>query len=856
MNTAIEIPAGARRFSGPQLLQIAMPMGGIGAGSVSLTGFGSLVDWAIRNHPATSALPDNWKLHESAFGLLHIKGQTPITKLLEGPLPVEMIYDQGLQAQGFRRGFYEGLPRFETATFSASYPTGRVELSHPQIPLAVSITGFNPFIPLDDRNSGLPCAILEYEFVNRSQKPVEFEFSYHCLHPAIGLRGNAGTRNAAIPGFGVQLSNDDKPNVESCGTAAIGLIGHEPKIKAMWLRGAWWDFIASLWREVSTGTFKENDGKTSKELDGTNGGSILVPHTLKPGERIIFPIILAWHFPNVHYRLGGIGGKQYFNDDPPQYGGDTDNPPAWRPWYATQWKDARDVALYVKERYSSLRGRTVAFRDALYASTLPSEVIDAVASNLAILKSPTVLRSESGNLWGWEGCFTTHGSCHGSCNHVWNYAQALPHLFPQLERTLREGEYERSMDETGHVTFRSAIPDGPTPHDFHAAADGQLGGIMKLFRDWRICGDRAWLQRLYPLAKRSLEYCIRAWDPHRRGAVEEPHHNTYDIEFWGPDGMTTSCYAGALAAMAQMARDLAKSDDAKTYDDLAKRAGEFLDRELFNGEYHQQRVQWKDLKDQSFAKKLDELAADGSNAELLALLREEGPRYQYGSGCLSDGVIGLWMAELYGVDVPVEREKVRSSLKSIFRFNFKKDLSDHANTQRPGYALGHEPGLILCTWPKEGKPTIPFVYCDEVWTGIEYQVASHLILNGMVDEGLTLVRAVRGRYEGHVRNPFNEYECGSFYARAMASYAVLTSLSGFRYSAATQELWFQPKITERPFRCFFSTATGFGVISLEENHLAIQMIEGKLTVRTVHCGIDLDCNAEIAAGETKKVTLG
>jgi len=135
-------------------------------------------------------------------------------------------------------------------------------------------------------------------------------------------------------------------------------------------------------------------------------------------------------------------------------------------------------------------------------------------------------------------------------------------------------------------------------------------------------------------------------------------------------------------------------------------------------------------------------------------------------------------------------------------------------------------------------------------------VASHLILNGMVDEGLTLVRAVRGRYEGHVRNPFNEYECGSFYARAMASYAVLTSLSGFRYSAATQELWFQPKITERPFRCFFSTATGFGVISLEENHLAIQMIEGKLTVRTVHCGIDLDCNAEIAAGETKKVTLG
>ena len=209
-------------------------------------------------------------------------------------------------------------------------------------------------------------------------------------------------------------------------------------------------------------------------------------------------------------------------------------PAPWRPWYAGQWKDAREVALYVEQNYASLRTRTVQFKDALFSSTLPHYVLDAVSANLAILKSPTILREENGNIWGWEGCFPDNGCCHGSCTHVWNYAQALPHLYPQLERTLRDLELVRSMDDRGHINFRGAIPDGPVDHNWHAASDGQLGGIMKLYRDWQISGDTAWLKRMYPLAKRSLDYGIQTWDPEHRGALFEPHHNTYDIEFWGP----------------------------------------------------------------------------------------------------------------------------------------------------------------------------------------------------------------------------------------------------------------------------------------------------------------------------------
>jgi len=378
------------------------------------------------------------------------------------------------------------------------------------------------------------------------------------------------------------------------------------------------------------------------------------------------------------------------------------------------------------------------------------------------------------------------------------------------------------------VNFRGAIPDGPVDHGWHAAADGQLGGIMKVFRDWQISGDSKWLARMYPLTKRSLDYCIGTWDPDHRGGLFEPHHNTYDIEFWGADGMCTSIYLGALSAMAQMAKALGEKSDAGYYSDLAERCARFMDEELFNGEYYQQKVEYLGLHDKSFA---DSVArVDDSSSEMQRLLKREGPRYQYGSGCLSDGVIGAWMAQTYGIETPLARNNVRSALQAIFKHNFKSDLSEHANAQRPGYAMGREPGLLLCSWPRGNKPTLPFIYSDEVWTGIEYQVASHLIQEGFVNEGLTIVKALRSRYDGRTRNPWNEYECGNWYARAMASYSLLGALAGFRYSAVERTLWFGPRLSIRPFVSFFSTAPGFGVIALDDQAISIRMVEGELPV--------------------------
>jgi hypothetical protein len=664
---------------------------------------------------------------------------------------------------------------------------------------------------------------------NSSSQTMNYELSYHLSHLAPGCSDDeSASRNTVIPNRGVFLHNIEKPDAEDFGSACLISLGNTPRIKGMWLRSPGWEFdsLSALWREVSTGNFTPNEGSSEIDSKGRNGCSIMLEGALAPGESRTHPILITWYFPNCYLEAGsllpevqGTVGCRTFPEG---------KPPLWRPYYAANWKDARDVALYIDEHYASLRTRTVAFKETLFSSTLPPYVLDAVSANLAILKSPTVLRVENGDIWGWEGCFPDAGCCHGSCTHVWNYAQAFPNLYPQLERTLRELELGRSMDENGHVTFRSALPEGPVKHDFHAASDGQLGGIMKVFRDWQISGDLAWLHKMYPLAKRSLDYCIREWDPDHKGALFEPHHNTYDIEFWGPDGMCTSIYLGALAAMAQMAKAVGQTGDAEVYGDLANRCARFMGEQLFNGEYFQQKIQYLGLKNISFAAVVAQV--NDHSSEMQQLLKREGPKYQYGNGCLSDGVIGAWMARMYGIDTPLAHEKVRSTLQSIFTNNFKDDLSQHANAQRPGYAMGHEPGLLLCTWPRGDKPTLPFVYSDEVWTGIEYQVASHLIAEGFVTEGLTIVKALRSRYDGRIRNPWNEYECGNYYARAMASYALLGALAGFRYSAVERTLWFGPQLTIRPFKTFFCTASGFGTILLDDRSVTIHMIEGELSV--------------------------
>src|SRR6266403_2922898 len=221
-----------RTFTGDRASQIAMPLGGIGAGCICLNGYGGLQDFSVWNHPATTALPEGYASSQAGFAILHVKGASPVTKLVEGPFPILKIFDQGLQGQGYRRGGFEGLPRFEKCVFKGEYPFGEAQISDSSIPLQVNLSAWNPFIPLDDQDSGIPCAILEYTLHNSSLRTVNYEFSYHLSHLAPGCGDEeSASRNTVIPERGVFLHNLEKPNADGYGSACLTAIGYKPLIK-------------------------------------------------------------------------------------------------------------------------------------------------------------------------------------------------------------------------------------------------------------------------------------------------------------------------------------------------------------------------------------------------------------------------------------------------------------------------------------------------------------------------------------------------------------------------------------------------------------------------------------------------
>jgi hypothetical protein len=503
-------------------------------------------------------------------------------------------------------------------------------------------------------------------------------------------------------------------------------------------------------------------------------------------------------------------------------------PDAYKPWYAVQFDSVLPVAEHWRKNYADLKARSELFAKTFYDTTLPPEVIESVAANLSILKSPTVLRQHDGRLWCWEGCGDNGGSCHGSCTHVWNYAQALCHLFPAMERSLRQTEYfESSSDNTGRQTFRANLPISPGGNSFDAA-DGQLGGIMKIYREWRTFGNNDWLKIYWSRVRLSLDYMIEKWDPRHTGLLEESHHNTYDINYFGPDGHCGSFYLGAIAAAVEMGNFL--NDDVSLYKELLDKGSQRLVADLFNGEYFVQKV-WKEGLNNNFnpVNPQDQSAGYQKIAELI---NEQGAKYQYGNGCLSDGVLGFWIARCCGLETDlVPRELVEKHLLSVYKYNLRTDLSEHANPQRPTYAMGNDGGLLLCSWPHGGKPMLPFVYSDEVWTGIEYQVASHLMMLGHADQGLEIVRLIRNRYDGVRRNPFNEYECGHWYARAMASYGLLQGLTGVRYDAVTKTLHVDSKIGD--FRSFLCTEAGYGTVVFKDGKASLSVVSGKIPVEKI-----------------------
>jgi uncharacterized protein (DUF608 family) len=798
-------------FSDAFNARVAWPIGGIGAGMICLEGRGAISHMSVRNKVEFFNEP-------CAFAAVCIKGENGNSaRILEGPVPEWKTFGGPRSGNGAGGTSY-GLPRFKESEFLARFPFGTVTLSDPNVSLEAVITGWSPFIPGDADNASLPVGALEYSFKNPTDRTLDLVFSYNSKN--FMSTGNKGHTVKPIKNGFVLWQDETENNPENQGAFAVFVYDDNAVVDHCWFKGGWWDAVTLAWENIESGVLMDNP-----PIESTcPGASLFVPFTLNPGSEKTIRLMIAWYVPETNLRLGTDQDPSLLTSEPTC--SESGN---FVPWYAGRFSDIYDVAEYWRRQYDDLRQKTKLFTDTFYDTDLPAEVIEAAAANLTILKSPTVLRQKDGSYWCFEGCSDNRGCCYGSCTHVWNYAQAVPHLFPSLERSLRETEFLNSQDERGHQTFRTPLPIRPPAHNFHAASDGQLGGIMKVHREWRISGDTEWLKSLWPRVRQSLDYCIRTWDPKGKGVLEEPHHNTYDIEYWGPDGHCSSFYLGALEAAVKMGEAL--EDDIQTYSQLLEKGKIYYESELYNGEYFIQKIQTEGL--EATYPGIDYSGNGDGYQKIIDKLNQEGPKYQYGTGCLSDGVLGFWIGLVCGLDEIVDADKVTSHLLAVHKYNLKRDLSDFANPQRPSFAMGNEGGLLLCTWPRSGELSLPFVYSNEVWTGIEYQVASHLMFEGKVKEGLDIVRECRDRYDGRIRNPFNEYECGHWYGRALSSYGLIQGLTGVRYDAVEKTLYINSRMGDS-FRSFLATEGGFGTVGLKAGKPFLDVKMGEIEVeRTV-----------------------
>jgi non-lysosomal glucosylceramidase len=830
-----------------QLARIALPLGGIGTGTVSLGGRGDLRDWEIVNRPAKGFVPQH-----TFFAIYAKPADGPaVTRALEGQIAPPYDGADGCRIPN------AGLPRFHDCSFLAAYPFGQVLLSDNAMPVDVTLQAFNPLIPADAERSGLPVAILRFTVTNKTRDYVTTSLCGN-IQNFIGSDGSEGApkanrntfklENSATPVQGVFMtSNGVERGSEQWGTMALATTATSGiSYRTAWAPLSWGDSLLDFWDDFATDGLLEK--RTTVNTDSPMA-SLSVGLELAPGATQTVTFLLTWHFPNrqtwtpvatpvTKHRTGDMGNP---------VGTHVDNPNRIGNYYTTRYHDAWDVAVKTVAALPELEATTLTFVRNFCESDLPTVVKEAALYNLSTLRTQTCFRTEDGHFYGWEGCNDKAGWCHGSCTHVWNYEQATAFLFGELACSMREIEFLHATNDDGLMSFRVNLPLERATAWGYAAADGQMGSIMKLYRDWQLSGNTTLLQKLWPKVRKALAFCWQpgGWDADQDGVMEGCQHNTMDVEYYGPNPQMGLWYLGALRAAEEMAQAMGDRQFANRCQELSVHGSEWLDEHLFNGEYFEQQILPPE----------DATAiAPGLRAGMGATNIAE-PELQLGTGCLVDQLVGQYMAHICGLGYLVPLDHIRQTLSSIMRYNFQPDLSWHFNHLRT-FALNDEAALLMCTYPRGQRPRRPFPYFNEVMTGFEYTAAAHMFFEGMIDEGLQCITAIRARYDGRKRNPFDEAECGHHYARAMASWSSVLALTGFHYSSINASMQFAA--TKRFSRIFWSNGYAWGTCQQKPGphttEIEMTVLYGKIRLQHLVINglgsIDCDPPCEIEADQS------
>ena len=825
-------------YQGNKVNEISFPLGGIGTGCIGLAGNGRLIDWEIFNRPNKNSV--------NGFSHFAIKaernGKVLDARVLNGDLhPPYIGSHHNIDNFGFgpRRESMAGMPHFKDVVFRGEFPFANISFKESKFPGQVQMEAFNPFIPLNDKDSGIPAAFFQIEVTNTTDKAITYTVAGTLRNP---LPPNLNTISESNGITLMHLTSDAfKPDEIGYGELTLATDAEDVSWQKYWFRGGWFDSLEVYWNDLLTpGKFRNREYPPDQAGGGNN--SILAAHIqVQPGETKHVRFVISWNFPNC---------ENYWNRDRAREMAENAGIlPVWKNYYATIWEDSKASSIYTLKNWKRLHAETKKFKETLFGSDLPDVAIEAISANLSTLKTATVLRLEDGTFYGWEGCSARGGCCEGSCTHVWNYAQALPFLFPKLERSMREADYKYNQQTNGGMPFRLQLPLGIKHPGGRSCADGLFGGVMKTYRDWKICGDTGWLKSIWPAIKKSIEFAWDEtnedkWDPDKTGVLQGRQHHTLDMELFGPNAWLTGFYLGALKAAAEMAEHLGESDTAAEYRALFEKGKAWADKHLFNGEYYHQVI---DLKYKSIPARFNALDAYW-NAEHKEI------KYQIGGGSEIDQVLAQWHANLYGLGEIFDPEQTKTALKSLYKYNFKESMRDFYNPCNIRI-LNDESGLVIGDWPEDKqKPRIPLPYSQETQNGYEWAACIQMIQSGLIEEGSTCVKAIRDRYDGEKRNPWNEIECGNNYARSMATYALLNTFSGFQFDMVKGMIGFNPiQPKDGRFKCFWSLDSGWGEFKMEPSQVEVHLYHGHLCLRILNLPFVAEKKVETATLADERV---
>ena len=808
-----------KTYTGDFAQKIAFPLSGIGTGGVSISGIGQLIDWELNGRAN--------KGNENEYSHFAIKaeqnGKVIDARVLHGDRTIG-LYGSALAShhhswgygQGPNRTTLSGLKHFPNTEFTGEFPFAKIKYACEEMPADITLKAFNPFIPGDAENSSLPVAFFDWEIKNSSGKITDYTLAFSVGNPfRISEDGFSEYKNKDGVSSITLKSRTIARDSHDYGELTISTDSPDVSFQEYWYRSGWFDDVTTFWREFSEpGKLKNrqyNDNKRRGQLNIGDMCTLAAHISLKPSETKTVRFIMAWYYPNF---------VKYWDKEKPM----------WHHEYVRRFSSSDEVLRYCYENAEILTKKSTLFRDALCSMTLPDMATEAAADNLCVLKSPTCLRLENGEFYAFEGTNAHEGSCEGTCDHVWGYQYALPFLFPEFARQTLEIDYTYNMKESGEMMFRTMLPLGSEQSNFRACVDGQMGCVLRFYREWKLSGDNTWLKKWWKKVKKSIEYAWSPenrdkWDSKKSGIITGRQHHTLDMELFGANAWLNGFYLAALKAGAEMADAVGETDTAREYRTILANGQAYTEKELFNGRHYIQKI---DVADKSI---LDRFAETDSNIYSYWNEEKNEIKYQLGSGCEIDQMLAQWHASLIGLGDIFNPEHRKTAAKAIYDINFKS-MREISNPCRL-FAVNDEKGVMICEWAEnEYKPQIPVPYTEEFMTGFEYAAAGLMIQNGLVNEGIEIVNAIRERYDGKKRNPFSEIECGASYARSMASFALPAIFAGYRYDMINKEIGFCPVIRISPFISFWSVDGAWGTVEIDDSTLTLNVLDGDVELQT------------------------